>query len=60
MRPGTTVSIVAASVLLGVSPPAVAQMPAMQMPGMQTPTQAPQPSMPEQPAASASPAVGGG
>jgi len=59
MRPGTTVSIVVSAVLLGVSP-AVAQMPGMQMPGMQTPTQAPQPSMPEQPAASASPAVGGG
>lgn len=59
MRPGTTVSIVVSAVLLGVSP-AVAQMPGMQMPRTQTPTQSPQPSMPEQPAASASPAVGGG
>jgi hypothetical protein len=40
--------------------PAVAQMPGMPMPGMQMPTEAPQPSMPQQPAASASPAVGGG
>ena len=54
MRFGTTVSIVVASVLLGLSPTVA------QMPGMKMPAEAPPPSVPQQPGASASPAPGGG